>query len=143
MRSRVSPDAFLADFPEPMQAIADEFRRIVRRTVPEAIEAVRPGWHLIGYDVPNGKRTAYFAYVAPEPAHVHLGFEHGVLMADPERRLEGAGVTRQVRWLTFRGLEDIDEAAIAPLIHEAVRVARMGRAGRIASALDRDDGWSA
>ena len=110
--------------------------------MPEAIEAVRPGWHLIGYDVPNGKRTAYFAYVAPEPTHVHLGFEHGVLMADPDRRLQGAGVTRQVRWLTFRGPEDIDEAAIAPLIHEAVRVARMGRAGRLAAALDREDGWS-
>jgi hypothetical protein len=81
--------------------------------------------------------------VAPEPIHVHLGFEHGVLMADPDRRLEGAGITRQVRWLTFTAPKDIDEASIAPLIREAVRVARAGRAGRLAAALDRDEGWSA
>jgi hypothetical protein len=138
MRERVQPEAFLAGFPEPMRATAIRLRAVVKRAVPEAIEAVRPGWHLIGYDVPAGTRTAYFAYVAPEAAHVHLGFEHGAVMADPGRVLEGAGITRQVRWLTFDHPDQVDEVALEPLVREAVRVALLGRAGRLALALDRE-----
>ena len=53
------------------------YERIIREAVPDAIERVRVGWHLIGYDLPLRRYGVYFAYVAPEPAHVHLGFEYG------------------------------------------------------------------
>jgi len=95
------PEAFLESYPAPMQAIAHRLRALVLDAVPVAIESVRPGWRLIGYDVPGARRTHYFAYVAPEREHVHLGFEHGVDMDDPRSSLQGAGVTRQVRWLTY------------------------------------------
>lgn len=137
-RETIPPEAFLDGYPDDMRAIAERLRVIVRRTLPDAIEAVRPGWHLIGYDVPRGRSTVYACYVAPEYAHVHLGFEHGVLMDDPDRLLQGRGVTKQVRWLTFRPGDDIDEPSIEPLIREAVRVARLSRAERAVRALDRD-----
>ena len=72
-------------------------------TFPEVIERVRPGWHLIGYDLPvEGRRKpVYFAYVGAEAIHVHLGFEHGWAMRDPRGLLQGVGITKQVRWLTF------------------------------------------
>jgi hypothetical protein len=124
------PEALLEDYPPPMQAIANRLRRILKATVPDAIERVRPGWRLIGYDVPLGRRTAYFGYIAPENEHVHLGFEHGTAMDDPNRLLQGEGITRQVRWLTFRDGDPIDERACAELIHEAVRVATMPRGER-------------
>jgi hypothetical protein len=132
--------AFLAPYPAPMREIAETLREVVRRAMPEALERVRVGWHLIGYDIPAGKGTRYFAYVAPETEHVHLGFEHGVSMADPDARLEGAGITRQVRWLTFRSGDPIDAPALAVLVREAARVARLSRADRLAAALDRDVG---
>ena len=133
------PEVFLAPYPDPIREAAERLRGIVLRTVPDAIEAVRPGWHLIGYSVPIGKRTAYFGFVAPEPIHVHLGFEHGVFMADPERMLEGAHLRlRKVRFLTFEPGDAIPEAALVELTLEAARLAAMSREERLALTLDRE-----
>jgi hypothetical protein len=111
----------------------------VLRAVPDAIERVRPGWRLIGYDLPVGRRSVYFAYVAAEPIHVHLGFEHGISMADPDRLLEGAHLRlRKVRFVTFEPGDPIPEAALVDLTREAARVAAMSREQRLALALDRD-----
>jgi hypothetical protein len=137
----IPPEAFLEPYPQPMREIAEALRAIVRQVVPDALEAVRPGWRLIGYEVPVGRRSTYFAYVAPEPIHVHLGFEHGIFMNDPDGRLEGAHLNlRKVRFLTLRSLEEIDEEAFIGLVREAVRVALMPREGRLATLLDRDEG---
>ena len=91
------PEALLADYPGPLAEIAEQLRVIVRAAVPEAIEAVRPGWRLIGYDLPVGRRTTFFAWIWPEPGHVHLGWPQGILMADPERRLRGRGSSSRSR----------------------------------------------
>ena len=107
--------------------------------VPEAIERVRSGWALIGYDLPVGKKRVYFAFVAPEPIHVHLGFEYGVLMGDPDRLLEGAHLRlKKVRFLTFRPGDPIARAPLVGLTREAARVAALPRDLRLALALDRD-----
>ena len=126
----IPPEALLDDFPPLMQAIAHRLRRVVRTAVPDAIERVRPGWRLIGYDLPIGRNRVYFAYVAPEVEHVHLGFEWGVLMDDPNGLLQGAGVTKRVRWLTFLAADEVDDDACLELLREAVRVATMGRGER-------------
>jgi hypothetical protein len=123
----IPPEALLDDFPPPMQAIAHRLRRIVKEAMPDAIERVRPGWQLIGYDLPMGRRAVYFAYVAPEIGHVHLGFEWGVLMDDPRGLLHGEGITTQVRWLTFVDAAAIDDAACIALVQEAARVALLRR----------------
>ena len=138
----IPPEAFLEAFPEPIRAIGERLRALVIATIPDAVERVRPGWHLIGYDAPappraRGRRSASFAYVAPEREHIHLGFEHGWLMADPDGRLEGAGITRQVRWLTFQPGVEPDPADIAPLLHEARRVALLPREERFEAAMMR------
>jgi hypothetical protein len=134
----IPPEALLETVPEPMREIAERLRAVVRRAVPQAIEAVRPGWRLIGYDVPSGRRTAYFAYVAPEPGHVHLGFEHGVSMDDPGGILLGRGVTRRVRWLTFRPGDRLEPAVLDALVREAARVALLTRSERFARLVDRE-----
>jgi hypothetical protein len=135
----IPPEALLADYPPAHREIADALRALVRRAVPDAIERVRPGWGLIGYDVPVGRRTRYFAFVWPEPEHVHLGFEHGVLMADPHRLLHGAGVTKKVRWLTFTRLDEIPAEAVE-LVREAARLAAMSREERLLLRMDREAG---
>jgi hypothetical protein len=126
----IPPEALLAAYPPPMRDIADRLRGVVGRALPDAVERVRPGWRLIGYDVPAGRRLAYAAFIAPEVEHVHLGFEHGVLMHDPGGLLQGAGVTRQVRWLTFTPGTRVPEARLVELLVEAARVARLSRAER-------------
>jgi hypothetical protein len=135
----IPPEAFLAGYPDEIGEMADVLRGVVRRAAPDAVERVRPGWRLIGYDLPAGRRSVYFAYVAPEPIHVHLGFEYGVFMADPERMLEGAHLhLRKVRYTTFRPGDEIPEAALVDLTREAARIAAMPREARLALVLERD-----
>jgi hypothetical protein len=138
---RVPAEAFLAGYPEPMQVLAETLRALVRRTVPEALEGVRLGWRLIGYDLPVGRRSVFFAYVAPEPGHVHLGFQVGTLMADPERLLKGAHLRlKKVRYLTFEPGQPIPEQTLVELIGEAARIAGLSRQERLGLELDRDWG---
>ena len=132
----IPPDALLEDFPPPMRAIAHRLRGIVMATRPDAIERVRPGWRLIGYDLPICKKLVYFAYVAPEVEHVHLGFEHGWAMRDPGGLLLGESITKQVRWMTFRAGDRIPEERCRELILEGARVATLTRGERILQAMD-------
>jgi hypothetical protein len=134
----IPPEALLDDFPPPMQDIAHRLREAVTTAVPEAVERVRPGWRLIGYDLPVGRKRVYFAFVAPENQHVHLGFEHGWAMRDPHALLEGAGITKQVRWLKFFDIDDIDPERCVDLVREAARVATMTRAERELRSMDRE-----
>src|SRR6266545_3481838 len=142
------PEALLADYPPAMRDIAEALRSIVRLAVPNVVEAVRPGWRLIGYDVPAGrKRTVYFCWVAPEPGHVHLGFQYGIFMDDRDEVLIGKGITRKVRWVTMRESDPIPETQLVGLVRESARVALLPRSERLASILERevapDDGESA
>jgi hypothetical protein len=61
-------------------------------------------------------------------------------MADPERRMDGAGITKRARWLTFEPGTRIDAAGLMDLIHEAARVSLMSPSERFVVALDRDAG---
>lgn len=135
----IPPEALLADYPEPMRRIAETLRTVVRHELPDAIERVRIGWRLIAYDVPVGpRRTIFCCYVAPEAKHVHLGFPQGVFMRDDDGLLQGTGVTRNARWLTFRDGDPIPLAHLERLVREGARVARLSRGERLVSALDRD-----
>ena len=136
---RIPPEALLEDFPPPMQVIAERLRNVVSEAIPDAVERVRPGWRLIGYDLPMGRKRVYFAFVAPENVHVHLGFEHGWAMRDPHRLLEGAGITKRVRWLKFFDIDEIDPERCAELLREAARVAAMTRGERELRSLAEDD----
>jgi hypothetical protein len=120
----VPVEALLEDYPPPLREIAERLRVIVKRAVPEATERVRVGWRLIAYDVPVGRgRTAFFAWVSAEKRHAHLGFPRGVHMNDPGSVLQGAGITKLARWLTFVPGDQIDDGRLEALVQEATRVA--------------------
>jgi hypothetical protein len=135
----IPPEALLADFPDGIRKAAQTLRSIVRCAVPESIERVRGGWRLIGYEVPDGRHSRYFAYIAPEPIHVHLGFEYGAWMEDPDGLLEGAHLRlKKVRFTTFTAGQPIPSAALVALTREAARVGGMSRGERLALAFDRE-----
>ncbi|HET6379628.1 MAG TPA: DUF1801 domain-containing protein [candidate division Zixibacteria bacterium] len=127
MADPIPPEILLADYPPEIQAIAERLREIVREAVPDAIERVRPGWRLIGYDVPVGRRTRYFACVWPEREHAHLGFAVGFWMPDPDGILEGAHLDlKRVRFVTFRPGEPIPAAVLARYVRAAADLAALG-----------------
>lgn len=138
MDERVPAELFLASYPDPIRDLAESLRAVVRRSLPEVAEGVRLGWRIVGFDVPNGRRTTYFAWVMPETQHVHLGFVHGILMDDPGHVLHG--IARQARWVTFRPGDPVDAAVLEELVREGARVAVLSRGERVARLLDREAG---
>ncbi len=135
----IPPELFLEGYPPGIRRAVDRLRAVVKRAVPDAIERVRPGWRLIGYDVPVGKRSRYFAFVWPETEHAHLGFEYGAWMDDPEHLLQGARLNlRKVRFVTCEPGEPIPEKALVEYTRVAARLATMSREERLARELDRD-----
>lgn len=134
----LSAEILLTGFPNPIRLAAERLRRIVRDAVPDAQEAVRPGWRLIGYRVPAGRKLRYFGFIAPEQVHVHLGFEYGHLLDDPDGLLGGTQLKR-VRFFTFRHPEEVRERVLAPYVRDAAVLASLGRAERLVRTLDRED----
>ena len=139
MIDSLPPELFLEGYPPGIRRAAERLRAVVKRAVPDAIERVRPGWRLIGYDVPVGRRSRYFAFVSPELEHAHLGFEYGVWMDDPDNLLRGAHLhLRKVRFVTYEPGDPIPEPALVEYTRDAARLATMSREERFARELDRD-----
>jgi hypothetical protein len=133
----IPPEVFLEGYAADIRDTANRLRAVVKRAVPDAIERVRPGWTLIGYDLPIRRHTVYFAWVWPERKHVHLGFEHGVFMDDPARVLQGAHLKlKKVRYVTVDPGADFPEATFVELTRHAADIAALPPAAR--SALLRD-----
>jgi hypothetical protein len=123
----IPPELFLHGYAPPIMAVGQRLRWIVRRAVPDVLERVRPGWALIGYDLPAPRHGTFFAWVWPELEHVHLGFPRGKYMDDPRGALRGDGVTLKARWLTYQPGDVIDEPLCLSLVEEAARVALIPR----------------
>jgi hypothetical protein len=123
-------DDFLREYSPPMATTAQRLRTLVMRATPTAVERLRPGWRLIGYDIPNGRRLSYFAWIWPQPDHnhVHVGWQTGILMRDPQHLLEGANLKlKKVRYLTFTPGDKVDAKLVVDFTREAARIATMNR----------------
>jgi hypothetical protein len=134
----IPPELFLEGYSPGIRSAAERLCAIVTEAVPDAIERVRPGWRVIGYDVPFGKRTRYFAFVAPEVEHVHLGFEYGAWMTDPDNLLRGAHLKlRKVRFVTYEPGDPIPDSVLVEYTRDAARLAIMSREERLGREPDR------
>ena len=124
----VPPEVLLEDCPPAMAALADSLREVVLAAVPEAVERVRQGWRVIGYDIPiGGRRTAFIAWIMPERAHVHLGFPWGVMLLDRDGTLQGEGETKRARWFTLTSPEDLRDPRLAAFTRAAADLAAIRR----------------
>ena len=125
----------LGDYPPAIRATGRALRGLIFRAVPGAVETVRPGWRWIAYSLPDGKRVRNFAWIGPERKHIHLGFENGTLLADPDRILQGAEERlRKFRYFTFEPAIDLDESILADFIRRAADLALLPASARRAMA---------
>ena len=103
----------------------------MRRTVPSAVERIRPGWRLIGYDLPVTRHGTFFAWIWPELEHVHAGWEVGTLLSDPEGVLRGAHLKlKKVRYLTFGPDDQVDSKPVVEFTKQAVAIVAMSKGER-------------
>jgi len=116
-------EEFLAPYPTEIQDLAAELRRIIGETISSLQEKVYPGWQLIGYRQGIGRKSRYFAFLAPFSDHIQLGFEWGILMVDPQKLLSGNG--KQVRQMAFKTAEELNEQVIKTYLREACRIAHL------------------
>ena len=79
-------DEYVAAAQEPVRAILEAVRRLVKRVAPQAEEAMKYGAPT--YLTPAGKPQIYL-YAGRD--HVNIGFYHGVLLDDPVGLLKGKG----------------------------------------------------
>ena len=103
----------------------------MRRTVPSASERIRPGWRLIGYDLSVTKHGSFFAWIWPELEHVHVGWEVGTLLSDPEGVLNGAHLKlKKVRYLTYAPDDQVDAKHVVQFTKQAVGIVSMSKGER-------------
>lgn len=128
-------EVLLDRFPPPIRATGLRLRDLIRIAVPEAVEGVRSGWSWIGYGLPDKRAKRTFAWIGPERKHIHLGFQNGILLADPARLLHGAEEhLKQFRYLTFEPEIDLDEAVIVSFLQRSADIAVMSTSARRALA---------
>jgi hypothetical protein len=115
MKAYATFDLYLADQRPKNQAVIRALRKLVKRAQPKLVESVKWG---------NGcwlRDDSPVAYVhAGAPDFTQFGFFHGAKLADPQQLLEGKG--DYVRHVKVRAPKDIDEAAFAALLKQAVKV---------------------
>jgi hypothetical protein len=117
--------ALLAEHTPQVAAAAAWLREVVVDALPDAREVVYRGWHALGYHHPA---AGYVCAVFPRADDVLLGFEHGVLLADPHGLLSGEG--RTVRYVRVAAPGDPPAERLVELIDDAVLVGSPGRRRR-------------
>lgn len=127
----IPAEVLLDEIPPELGAIGERMRLLVHETLPDALERVRPGWRVIGYDLPVGRRrTVFFAWILPQPEHIHLGFVHGTALDDPHGLLQGQRGVKYARWTTYAPGDAFDEVPVRALLIEAALVAGLPREAR-------------
>lgn len=133
-------EVFLDTYPDRIRRSAQLLREIVMDVIPDAVESIRVGWRVVGYAIPTRRRPKLFALIGPEPKHVHLFFQYGVFLADPDRLLQGAQEKlRQVRYLTFTSPEEVrafPRETMDRFLLDAAQLAPMTRDQRLSIATD-------
>lgn len=109
----MTPEELFYGFPNPVPDICWQLRDLVMEVAPEAVEKVRPGWRLLGFEL-----NQTFCAVAPQRDHVRLVFERGGELDDPDGVLIGTGT--QVRWMRFDALDDVDDDVVRSFVTAAV-----------------------
>jgi hypothetical protein len=113
LRRDPAVDAWFADRPTELGAIAKRWFDVMRQCGPDVRECMHDGHPTASVG------EAAFGYVNAFTAHVNVGFFRGAELADPKRLLEGAGkLMRHVKLAPDRAL---DAAALTKLIEAAYR----------------------
>jgi len=117
-------DAYLQTKNPALKKLANELRRVVRKTAPESREAVN------AWGVPTFDFHGPFCILMVGKNHVTFGFTRGTSLSDPAGLLEGTG--KNLRHVKLRTAEQLRDGNLRRLILEA---AVMNRESPITSSM--------
>ena len=100
MRPNPEVEDYIDQFNPPHREILIRLRAIIFEVVPDATEDIK--WR-----VPTFSRHKNICYMAGFKHHVTFAFYDGKMLKDPEGLLQGSG--KQMKYIKFRSLDDIDE----------------------------------
>jgi hypothetical protein len=107
-------DAYLQTKNPALKKLANELRRVVRKTVPESREAVN------AWGVPTFDLHGPFCILMVGKNHVTFGFTRGTSLSDPAGLLEGTG--KNLRHVKLKTAEQLSDANLRRLILEAAEI---------------------
>ncbi len=114
-------DHFVKQQPRAVKSVLIGLRKLIRSSVPDVTEHFQVSSHRIVYRVAEGKKSYAFCFLATATKEVHLGFDHGSALTDPENLLAGKG--KRVRHVVVAKRIEIDPDTFSLLIAEAALVA--------------------
>lgn len=106
-------DAYIAGLEGWKAEVASKVRQIVLEAAPDAVESIK--WAQPVYET-NGP----FSYMKAFKNSVNFGFWRGVELEDPTGLLQGTG--EKMRHVKLTGIDDVDEAALAGFVRQAVQL---------------------
>lgn len=110
-------DIYVFQLPQPQQEIVQYLRDLIVKKYPQLRESLR--WHVPVYSL-NG--TNHLLGIQVFKKHVNLNFFQGAQLYDPQGILTGN--RKQVRHVSFRTLNDIDEFSLQALIDQTIAKTR-------------------
>ncbi len=109
-----SAEEFIAKLPVSQRRITDALRNIIVRAVPGVREVVKTQRRIIAYHGPH-----YFCFLFPRGEQVHLGFEWGDRLSDPDKRLQGEGDFSPIRYISFSDIKEVVPSKLKSMIRES------------------------
>ena len=128
----IPPELLLAGYPPGIQLAAERLRAVVL----EAVRTQPSEFEPAGASSATRSRSRSDRATSPSSRrrvkHVHLGFEYGACMTDPDDLLQGTHLNlRKVRFLTSEPSDAIPSRVLVRYTREAARVSTMSRDERM------------
>lgn len=87
----MTPEQYISQYTVEHKNTAEILRGMIKEVMPDIIERYYPGWGLLGYRIPLGKKSKYLGYIYMNDVKVALGFERGASITDPYGLLIATG----------------------------------------------------
>jgi hypothetical protein len=107
----------LGRFDPAVQELAWSARELIVAVMPGVVEVVWERQGTAGYGTGPRKLSEHYCWIAPQRAHVNLGFNYGSELPDPDGLLEGTG--ELFRHVKLRSAADVARPEVRTLVEAA------------------------
>jgi hypothetical protein len=114
-------ETFMAAYPQDVQALAAETRRLILEVIPELIEMVDPPSKIVAYGF-DRTYAGLVCAIAPFKTYLNLMFSRGVELPDPNELLRGTG--KRARHLRFACADELGKPEVRDMLLEAANLTR-------------------